>query len=107
MVPNSARHGSKVLEVLSNIEVPEFKIMQSIQDDAKHSNVENGAGTAARSLPSTRAGGPDDVSLEKLPQMILLWDCCDIAVGVLWSCCGIAVSLLLDSCGIAVGFLRY
>ena len=37
MVPDSARHGSKVLEGLSNIEVPELKelkITQSIQDDA-------------------------------------------------------------------------
>ena len=30
-----------------------------------------GAGAAARDHPSTRAGGQDDVSLNKLPQIIL------------------------------------
>ena len=35
---------------------------------------QTGAGSAARDLPSTRAGGQDDVSLNKLPQTIVRYD---------------------------------
>ena len=33
----------------------------------------NGTGSAAGNLPSTRAGGQDDVSLNKLPQIIYIY----------------------------------
>ena len=39
--------------------------------------------------------------------MVLLWDCCGIAVEVVWYTCEVAVVLLQDSCRIAVGLALF
>ena len=44
MVRDSARHGSKVTEGLSNIEVPEFRMMEDDGDDGDDGGAEMAQG---------------------------------------------------------------
>ena len=65
VVRNSARHGSKVTEGLSNIEVPEFRMTQMMEDDGAPEMAQGPQPGASH----PRAGGPDDMSLNKLARI--------------------------------------
>ena len=67
------------MEGLSNIDVSEFIRLAPIGSDWLRLAPTgsdwlrgNGTGSAAGNLPSTRAGGQDDVSLNKLPQIMVI-----------------------------------
>ena len=56
------------MEGLSNIEVSELSRLARLAPIGPDKVV---AASAPQTLPSTRAGGQDDVSLNKLPQIML------------------------------------